>query len=360
MIHIFVGTKAQLIKMAPIMRELQSRGVDYNFIFSGQHQDTIVELRKNFGVKPPDIVLHSGADITSIPKMLFWMLKIIFVSFKKRKDLWRGDNKGIVLNHGDTFSTLLGTILARLGGHKAAHVESGLRSFNLFSPFPEELTRIIVFALSNIYFAPDQLALDNLTSYSGQKVNTGGNTLYDSLQVIKNQSPPPDLILPVSPYGLVSFHRFENIFRKEKITRVVEILERISETMPLVVIMHKPTLERLRKYGLYDRLARNVQIELRPRYDYLRFIQLVICSQFVVTDGGSNQEECYYLGKPCLLLRNATERQEGLGENARLSYFDDVLIDEFVRDFSSMVHGECVLNPSPTVKIVDCLLTPLK
>ena len=130
MIHIFLGTKAQLIKMAPIMRELQDRNIEYNFIFSGQHQNTINDLRNNFGVKEPDVILHSGKDINSIPAMLLWMIKIIYRSLIDRKRIWREDRDGIVLNHGDTFSTLLGTILGKLSGLSCGHIESGLRSYN--------------------------------------------------------------------------------------------------------------------------------------------------------------------------------------------------------------------------------------
>jgi len=137
---------------------LQEREIEYNFIFSGQHQDTIANLRENFGVKKPDVILHKGTDVNSIPKMLFWLIKVITVSLFRGRKIWQYDRKGVVLNHGDTFSTLLGSLLAKIYGHKNAHVESGLRSHNIFHPFPEELTRLAVFALSDIYFAPGDWA----------------------------------------------------------------------------------------------------------------------------------------------------------------------------------------------------------
>lgn len=162
MIHIFVGTKAQLIKMAPIMVELQNRNIEYNFVFSGQHQETINDLRDDFGIREPDITLHLGKDITSIGSMFIWAMKLCWLGVTQRKRIWQGDKNGVVLNHGDTFSTLIGSLLARIAGLKSAHVESGLRSFNLFHPFPEEITRLLVFKLSNILFAPGEWALENL------------------------------------------------------------------------------------------------------------------------------------------------------------------------------------------------------
>ena len=129
MIHVFIGTKAQLIKMAPVMVELQHRGIPYNFIFSGQHQATVQNIRDEFGVKEPDVTLYEGRDITGILQMLVWSIRILFYSLRNRQAVWQGDKNGVVLNHGDTFSTLLGSLLARVSGQRSAHVESGLRSF---------------------------------------------------------------------------------------------------------------------------------------------------------------------------------------------------------------------------------------
>ena len=355
MIHIFIGTKAQLIKMAPIMRELQLCNIEYNFIFSGQHQETIDEIRANFGVKEPDYILHKGKDITSIVKMGYWLVKIVLIALFDRKKIWCGDTSGVVLNHGDTFSTLAGSILARLGGHTNAHVESGLRSFDWFNPFPEEITRILVFKFSQIYFCPNEWAAKNLVKYNGKKIITNGNTLYDSLTLIKSLLPPADLSIPNKKFCVVSFHRFENVFKKSQLIKIVELLEAVSMHIDLLVIMHKPTLKKLHESGAFNRLQSNQKIHLRPRYDYHRFIHLVKASEFVITDGGSNQEECFYLGKPCLLLRTATERQEGLGENIVISSFNLLAILAFVKNYALYKKNEIILQPSPSSVIVNSL-----
>ena len=356
MIHVFIGTKAQLIKMAPIMRELQLRGVEYNFIFSGQHQNTIKELRGNFGIKDPDFMLHKGKDVTSIFYMGWWLVKIILVSLVNKKKLSRGHKGGVVLNHGDTFSTLAGSILARLAGQKNAHVESGLRSFNFMNPFPEEITRVAVFLLSNIYFCPNKWAENNLTSYRGEKINTNGNTLYDALTYIQGLHVSRSVDIPDVKYCVVSFHRFENIFQEGQLDLILSVIGKISASIRVLVIMHKPTLVKLKDFGRLDELEKNKNIELRPRYDYLDFIALVSSSEFVVTDGGSNQEECFYLGKPCLLLRRATERTEGLGLNVVLSKFEPHLIADFVQNYEKFKTAPVVLNPSPTKIIVDSVI----
>lgn len=343
--------------MAPIMRELQQQEIEYNFIFSGQHQDTIADLRKNFGIKDPDVILHKGKDITGILQMLGWMIKIFLVVLLNKNAVWKKDRKGVVLNHGDTFSTLAGTLLARIHGHKSAHIESGLRSFNYFHPFPEELTRISVFLFSNYYFCPNEWAHSNIQKYSGTKIITGGNTLYDALQVIKKTPPDIDLKIPTEKFAIASFHRFENIFNAKSLERLVNITEKAAKSISIILIAHKPTIKKLEEFNLLNIIKQNPNIEIRPRYDYANFIRLVLKSEVVLTDGGSNQEECFYLGKPCLILRNATERNEGLHENAVLSKYDANIIHEFIGNYEKFKRPEVVISPSPTEIIVDYLIS---
>jgi UDP-N-acetylglucosamine 2-epimerase (non-hydrolysing) len=355
MIHIFIGTKAQLIKMAPVMSLLQKQHIEYNFIFSGQHKETIDDLRKNFGVKAPDFILYEGKDITTVLQMLVWSVRLIIKSFSQRKRLWKGDKNGIVLNHGDTFSTLIGTVLAKISGQKSAHIESGLRSFNLLHPFPEELTRILVFRMSDYYFCPGSWAVSNLTRYGGHKINTEANTLSDALRQIVRLPAPQSLEIPEDKYAVVTLHRFENLFKSSQLENIVTLLEEVANRIPLLFILHKPTEQKLVQFGLMERLVSNSRIELRPRYDYASFIHLIKSASFVISDGGSNQEECAYLGKPCLLFRNATERKEGLGENVVLSKFSRELVLDFVENYKSFERSETVFKQSPSGIIVDAI-----
>lgn len=354
MIHIVIGTKAQLIKMAPIMRRLQERGIAYNYIATGQHQSTMDDLHANFGIRGPDIRLYSGPDITSIMSMVVFGARILWKTLRQRAIIFRSDRNGIVLVHGDTFSTLLGAMMGRLCGVKIGHVESGLRSFNLLAPFPEELTRLAVFRLAHNYFCPGDWAVENLKRQRGVKVNTGANTLADALgyALLVGDKVPPGLI-PEHPFAVVTLHRFENMHSLASMMRLINAVLMVAEQHRLLFVLHTPTAIRLRRFGYYDHLAAHPNINLRPRYDYFDFMRLIQRAEFVVSDGGSNQEECYYLGKPLLLLREVTERQEGLGTNAVLSQFEPNLIQNFLTNYRKLAKPPEEQATSPSNIIIE-------
>jgi UDP-N-acetylglucosamine 2-epimerase (non-hydrolysing) len=354
-IYVILGTKAQLIKMAPIMHLLQERSVPYRFIFTGQHQETMDALRENFSIKSPDILLHTGKDIVSIPSMIKWMFAILGKVFLNRKKIFP-QKSGIVLVHGDTFSTLLGAWMGKCAGLKVAHVESGLRSFHLFHPFPEELTRLATFCLSDQYFCPGVWAVQNLSAYRGKKIDTGYNTLLDGLAYVKKVSIESlDLEIPRAPFCIVSLHRFENVATKSLLQQNLALIERVAAHTLTLFILHPITREKLQAYGLIDVLEKNPRIQLRPRYDFVRFIKLLEASEFLVTDGGSNQEECTYMGKPCLLLRKATERQEGIGENVVISRYEMAVVEEFLNHYTRYQRPPVYAPISPSAMIVDSI-----
>ncbi len=354
MIHIVIGTKAQLIKMAPILMEIQRKGVKYNLIWTGQHKDTVDELLRNFGLPPFDLVLYSGRDIVSVSQMALWTLRILWKTLTQRGKIFKGDRSGIVLVHGDTFTTVLGALMGRVAGLKVGHVESGLRSFNLFQPFPEELCRMTTFRLAHYYFCPNAQAVENLKQFSGHKINVQSNTIYDSLaEALESMPKITEDHIPKSPYGLVTVHRFENFNTKTSALKVVEAIEKVAEKHKLIFILHKPTEFNLKRLGLWDRVQNNPNIETRPRYDYFMFIKLMLNAEFLLSDGGSNQEECYFLGKPVLLLRNVCEWSEGLNRNAVLSKFNLSTITDFRDNYRK--HSFPILNRSvyPSRTIVE-------
>jgi len=204
MIHILLGTRAQLIKMAPVMQALHRENIPYNFIFTGQHQDTIEELRKSFQIKEPDVTLYRGRDIVSIVSMIVWSVTILVKTLFTKKEIFKHDSKGIVIVHGDTISTLLGALMGKLSGLKVGHVESGLRSFKLFQPFPEELTRIATFTLCDYFFCPGAWAVNNVKKYTGKKINTRMNTLFDTLQWAVHNLNQIDVTIPQERYCIIS------------------------------------------------------------------------------------------------------------------------------------------------------------
>lgn len=356
MIHVVIGTKAQLIKMAPVMSELQKRGIEYNFIFTGQHKETMDELLNNFKIKKPDIVLYNGKEVTNAFQAIIWAFRILVKTIYWRKKIFGGEKEGIILTHGDTFTTVLGALMGKFMRIKTAHVEAGLRSFDFLNPFPEEINRFITFILVDYYFAPNSWAINNLKRFHGKKFNTKMNTLYDSLNYAVNNMSENEVNISDGKYAVVSVHRFENIFRIEKLKKIVSILGEISKGIPLIFILHLPSLKQLKEYHLFDTLKENNNIELRNRMDYFSFIKLVYHSEFIITDGGSNQEESYYMDKPCLLLRNQTERTEGLNENVLLSKFQMDKIEYFVNNYTKFKVKNTLGDISPSKKIVDALI----
>jgi len=348
MIHFIIGTRAQLIKIAPVMIEIAKRSLDYSFIFTGQHNVTIDELINIFGIKQPDLNLYEGEEIMKIIQAPLWSLKCISKSVLLKDYFAKED---IVLVHGDAYSAILGAIIAKLLRVRVGHIEAGLRSFDYFNPFPEEITRVLVSKLTDYHFCPGSWAINNINK--GVKIDTELNTLYDSLNSFQESN--IKIEIPKNRYCIVSIHRFENIFNKVRLKFIIDILIKISKKIKLLFILHPSTENKLKKYGFIEMLMNNNSIELRPRYDYFKFIKLIVNSEFIITDGGSNQEECYYLGKPCLIFRDKTERLEGLGRNAILSELNEKLINDFVNSYEKHCYPPIKIDKTPSKIIVDFL-----
>jgi UDP-N-acetylglucosamine 2-epimerase (non-hydrolysing) len=354
-IHVVLGTKAQLVKMAPVMVRMRDRDVPYRFVHTGQHQATMNEMLDEFGLKPPDVVLHRGRDIVSLPSMAAWTARILAKTVTSRREIFGEDPSGIVLVHGDTFSTLLGALMGRVARLRVGHVESGLRSFDLLHPFPEEITRLLTFRLAHSLYCPGSWALANVARYSRECVDTGCNTLSDTLTLALAVDRKRDHV-PDTSYAIVSLHRYENIFRRESFERLLATIEELAHERRMLFILHPPTESQIDKFGLRARLEGNPAIELRPRYTYFDFVTLLEHADFVVTDGGSIQEESSYLGLPCLLMRRATERQEGLGDNVVLSNFDSETIGAFARDPGAHRQPPTSTRYHPSDTIIDAAL----
>ncbi|WP_374341254.1 UDP-N-acetyl glucosamine 2-epimerase [Azonexus sp.] len=357
MITVLLGTRAQLIKMAPVILELERRGWALRLILTGQHKETMDRLLADFGIRTPPVLLHDGREVTGIGQVLPWFAKCLWRLWRDAKPLLgRRGAAGVILVHGDTFSTLLGAVAGRLAGLTVAHVESGLRSFNLMHPFPEELTRLAVFRLAHLAFCPDDWAAGNLAGHRLQAINTGGNTLLDALRVALAVDRPLPRETPPGVFGVVSLHRFENIFRQERLRHILSLVEEAAERHPLVFVLHPATRRNLEKFGLLARLEGNPRIGLWPRMGYFEFVSLISRAAFVITDGGSNQEELSYLDKPTLLMRQATERQEGVGRNIVLSGYDRDRLRAFLDGLETRSLGAANLGAaSPSAAIADAL-----
>ena len=164
MIHVFIGTKAQYIKMAPLLRRMDAEQVDYRLIDSGQHGGLTAALRAELGVREPDFRLGRNRDVVSVPQAVGWALGLAghLASRSRLRNRVFGGHGGVCVVHGDTPSTLMSALLAKRAGMAVAHVEAGLRTFRWLHPFPEEIVRVLVGRIADVLFAPGPEAASNL------------------------------------------------------------------------------------------------------------------------------------------------------------------------------------------------------
>lgn len=320
-IAIIIGTRAELIKTFPVMQELQNQKIPYFFIHTGQHN--LQDLCEKFGVKKPEVVLTEESNEESkfwskINKVsILWNLRIIL---KVKKELKKLKNLKYVLYHGDTMTTASASIgssrlLNPFKKYKNVHLEAGLRSENYFEPFPEEISRIIAGKFSDILLAVSVRSKNNLKKYWDKKqVLHIGNSVVDSIHYSyemakKNKEKP----FSKKKFALISIHRHENIINKNRLNAIVEILSSLK--IPSYFALHQNTEKFLINFGLFDKLKQNKHIKIIPTQEYSKFVFQIKHAAVVICDGGSLQEESLIFHTPCILLRKATERQEGLDSN---------------------------------------------
>jgi UDP-N-acetylglucosamine 2-epimerase (non-hydrolysing) len=357
MIHFVIGTRAQLLKIAPVMLECESRNLSWRWVYTAQHRDTMQQLLATFELPPPDhTIVRWSTEAKSKAKMMQWFSRML-VALPRSRRVLAGQTGAthVVVTHGDTFTTWLAALMGRLTRTKVLHVESGLRSFSLRKPFPEELNRLITFRLADFYACQDEEAIRNLRDRKGLKINTHGNTQIDTLRFGLAHLDRASLELPASPFVVATIHRYENIFNRARMSEIVNHIERIAERLDVLFIRHPATAEQLEKLGLVGRLEQQPRIHLLPRLEYLPFVKAISAAEFVVSDGGGNQVELAYLGVPTLILRDEIEQREGIGENVVLSRFDDDVIEAFIADYQSYRWNQRLPDTSPTLRIVDFL-----
>lgn len=351
-----IGTRAQLIKMAPLILELEKRKLPLQLLMTGQHKQTMDLLLAEFSICTSPQYLYSGPEISGLGQVAGWFIRCLWQAARPRSHLFSHKNHGIVLVHGDTFSTLLGALIGKFWRKKVGHVEAGLRSFRLFHPFPEEITRLLVFRFSDIAFCPGEWAYNNLARYRLRRINTGGNTLIDALRIAQANPSTLSHPTPATSYGVVSLHRFENVFNRTRLVQIIYLLELAAQSYPLVFVMHPTTRKNLEKFDLLHRLEQNERFTIWPRVGYSEFITLIARSRFVITDGGGNQEELSYMNKPTLLMRNASERIEGIGKTAFICNYSENTLATFLSEVDQLASNILEkANLQPTCIIADFL-----
>jgi len=359
MIHIAVGTKAQTIKMAPVIRLLEQEGIAFNLIDLGQHSLITKNLREEFGLGEPNSYISKGSNVSSLAQAFLWLIEVFFKSLSSlriKREIFLNQG-GICLIHGDTASTLIGLYLAKRARLKVAHIEAGLRSFNWLEPFPEEIIRIITVRFSDLLFAPSQWAFDNLVKMGLKKraILISSNTSIESTLYSINETTA--LELGLEKFALVTIHRMENIFSRKKLEFIIAIIAKISQKLPVVFVQHSPTINQLKSFKLEDSLNKLNNIHFLKILSHRHFIHLLNDCEFVITDGGSIQEESYYLDKPCLLLRNRTERMDGLGENVLLSEFSPKRVNYFLERYQTFKRKASLdIKSKPSEEIVQYLM----
>jgi UDP-N-acetylglucosamine 2-epimerase (non-hydrolysing) len=358
MILVVFGTTGELIKLAPVLLRLDARGCPYVLATTGQQVQQIPPFLDQFGLRRPDLWLGRGAngrDLQVNRDIPGWLRTVGGSFARRRRDLRavlknrRGNTRPLVLVHGDTMTTVLGATMGRALGVPVAHIESGLRSYDLRHPFPEELNRKLASALAHVHYAPGAWAAANVR---GDVVDTGSNTIRDSLGLVS--SAEPTIPLPEGPYGIVSLHRFELLNSRRLLTATMEVLAEAAQRTPLLFIGHPVTLAAVDRFRLRDRFD-ETRFVLVPRLRFFDFVRAERRSAFVVTDSGGSQEECYYLDIPCLVHRVRTERREGLGENAVLSQLHVGALREFLAQPARHRRRTTPPPASPSNVIVDDL-----
>ena len=309
MFTIVLGTKAELIKTVPVMKELEKRNYEYFFIHTGHHD--FKKMCEEFEIKEPDIVLFKPPKATS--RFFLKTFKALrwgpFLSYKLLKVFSKLETK-FLLVHGDTITTAVTSSTSFFYPFKkwlTCHLEAGLRSFDFFEPFPEEISRVVADKFCDILFAVSELAEKNLKkeNVKGKIIKTG-NTIVESVKLALKKGKKSKR----KNFVLVNIHRNENLQSKIRMKKIVEIIN--SVTLPIYWPIHDQTKYALKKYNLWKEVKNNRNIEFSGLISYFQFLQEMKKCKFVITDGVSIQEESLILKKPCIILRRKTERIEGL------------------------------------------------
>jgi UDP-N-acetylglucosamine 2-epimerase (non-hydrolysing) len=346
-ILVVFGTTGELIKLAPVLLRLDGRGHRYALATTGQQVQQIPSFLEQFGLRQPDVWLARGArgrDLRVSSDIPGWFTRVTRSWLRERR---RFRGTPLVLVHGDTMTTVLGSVMGRSLRATVAHIEGGLRSYDFRHPFPEELNRKLATALSRIHYAPGAWAASNLRG--GEVVDTGSNTIRDSLELVPDGN--PSIALPASPFGIVSLHRFELLNNHGLLKQTIEVLKEAARRTPLLFIDHSVTTAALERFGLMHHFDGSTFRRI-PRMRFFDFVRVERQSAFVVTDSGGSQEECFYLDLPCLVHRVKTERREGLGENAVLSGMDADVLRDFLGDPGRFRRTSALPPSSPSDVIV--------
>jgi len=304
-----IGTRPEIIKMAPVVKALDGLDHEHVLVHSGQHYDVIMDriFFRDMGLREPD---HQF-ELKEQPPYLQ-----VATTMRQVFDVTRGAD--LVIVHGDTNTTVAGALLAKKDERRLAHVEAGIRSFDRM--MPEELNRIIADQMSDLLFAPTATSRKNLLQENVTNgVHVVGNSVIDALiQNLAIAEKKSDALarfgLKRREYLVLTFHRAENVDSKARLGQALEAFAAAADEadVPILFPIHPRTAKRLREFGLEKRAAALSSLRRVQPTGYLDMLILEKEAALVMTDSGGLQEESCYLHVPCVTLRGNTERPETL------------------------------------------------
>lgn len=314
-ILIVFGTRPEAIKMIPIILELKKTNHNIKVCITAQHREMLDQILVLFNIIPDyDLnIMSSEQTLHNITSKILMGLKPIFEDFLP----------DLVLVHGDTATTFATSLSAYYHKVEIGHIEAGLRTGNLYSPWPEEANRKLTAVLSKYHFAPTEIAKKNLLTegYPENSIYVTGNTVIDTLLLAKEQIDKDKGLSKIleSSFGflnknrkiiLVTGHRRENFGNGFK--NICEALAFLANKYPDIDIVYPVHLNPNVQKPVNEVLKGIRNIYLIPPQEYIHFIYLMTRSVIILTDSGGIQEEGPALGIPVLVMRNETERPEAL------------------------------------------------
>ena len=327
-ILIIFGTRPEAIKMAPLVLRLR-QSLEVKVCVTGQHRQMLDQVLGLFQIVP-DYDLNLMKPNQNLANLTAEVLNGVTRILQKRKFDW-------VLVQGDTTSTMAGAMAAFYQKVRVGHVEAGLRTYNLNSPFPEELNRQVTSKMAQLHFAPTAESKQNLLKegFSENNISITGNTVIDALLWVLEHSTPLDLALPIdlqqSRMILVTGHRRENF--GEGFQQICEALQTIALQQPDVQIVYPVHLNPNVLEPVNRILSNLPNMHLLEPLEYPQFVHLMNQSALILTDSGGVQEEAPSLGKPVLVMRDTTERPEGVqaGTVKLVGANQRTIVDETIR-----------------------------
>ncbi len=343
---IVFGTRPEAIKMAPLVMELKKHSeFNVKVCVTAQHREMLDSVLDLFEIKPEyDLdLMKKGQDLYDVTSRVLLGMR----------DVLRTSNPDFVLVHGDTTTSMAASLASFYEKIPVAHVEAGLRTKNIYSPWPEEINRQMTGRIASIHFAPTEGAKKNLIDegVSAEKIVITGNTVIDALHIMKKRIEEDEnfkkaIISELSDeipeelldrkMVLVTGHRRENFgsgFRN-----ICSALRKAADEHPEIQIVYPVHLNPNVRKPVNELLSDVENISLIPPLDYHQFIYMMYRSHIVLTDSGGIQEEAPGLGKPVLVMRDTTERPEaveagtvklvGTDENTILSNLSELIKDE--------------------------------